>query len=192
MDELFKGQWPEGERPDIQLYIFPHLQEFITVDLRETVPQVSLLNTGELFNEEFFRCVEKEFSQAIREGTDFPFSHLMNLPMRLEETIRGMAMNFILERLGMDPEDEEEELPSVLVFVISGGALSLHSDKLVKSLQEFLGNYSDAAALSEWSAVITRLVEEESAVLKKLSHEDLAEAIPGDIPDYFTLWENRN
>ncbi len=191
MEELFKGQWPEGERPDIQLYIFPHLQEFITVDLRETVPQVSLLNTGELFNEEFFRCVETEFSQAIREGTDFPFSHLMNLPMRLEETIRGTAMNFILERLGMDPEDEEE-LPSVLVFVISGGALSLHSEKLVKSLQEFLGGHSDSAALSEWSAVITRLVEEESVVLKKLSQQDLAEAIPGDTPDYFTLWENRN
>ena len=191
MEELFQGQWPEGERPDIQLYIFPHLQEFITVDLRETVPQVSLLNTGDLFNEEFFRCVETEFSQAIREGTDFPFSHLMNLPMRLEESIRGMAMNFILERLGMDPEDEEE-LPSVLVFVISGGALSLHSEKLVKSLQEFLGNHADATALSEWSAVITRLVEEESVVLKKLSQQDLAEAVPGDTPDYFTLWENRN
>ncbi len=191
MEELFKGQRPEGERPDIQLYIFPHLQEFITVDLRETVPQVSLLNTGELFNEEFFRCVETEFSEAIREGTEFPFSHLMNLPMRLEEAIRGMAMNFILERLGMDPEDEEE-LPSVLVFVISGGALSLHSEKLVKSLQEFLRGHSDAAALSEWSAVITRLVEEESVVLKKLSQQDLAEAIPGDTPDYFTLWENRN
>ncbi len=191
MEELFKGQWPEGERPDIQLYIFPHLQEFITVDLRETVPQVSMLNTGDLFNEEFFRCVESEFSQAIREGTDFPFSHLMNLPMRLEESIRGMAMNFILERLGMDPEDEEE-LPSVLVFVISGGALSLHSEKLVKSLQEFLGNHADATALSEWSAVITRLVEEESVVLKKLSQQDLAEAVPGDTPDYFTLWENRN
>ena len=191
MEELFQGQWPEGERPDIQLYIFPHLQEFITVDLRETVPQVSLLNTGDLFNEEFFHCLESEFSQAIREGTDFPFSHLMNLPMRLEESIRGKAMNFILERLGMDPEDEEE-LPSVLVFVISGGALSLHSEKLVKSLQEFLGNHADATALSEWSAVITRLVEEESVVLKKLSQQDLAEAVPGDTPDYFTLWENRN
>ena len=191
MEELFQGQWPEGERPDIQLYIFPHLQEFITVDLRETVPQVSLLNTGDLFNEEFFHCLESEFSQAIREGTDFPFSHLMNLPMRLEESIRGMAMNFILERLGMDPEDEEE-LPSVLVFVISGGALSLHSEKLVKSLQEFLGNHADATALSEWSAVITRLVEEECVVLKKLSQQDLAEAVPGDTPDYFTLWENRN
>ena len=191
MEELFKGQWPEGERPDIQLYIFPHLQEFITVDLRETVPQVSLLNTGDLFNEEFFRCVETEFSQAIREGTDFPFSHLMNLPMRLEESIRGMAMNFILERLGVDPEDDEE-LPSVLVFVISGGALSLHSEKLVNSLQEFLGAHSDAAALSKWSAVITRLVEEESVVLKRLSQQELAEAVPGDTPDYFTLWENRN
>ena len=191
MEELFKGQWPKDARPDIQLYIFPHLQEFITVDMRGAVPEVSLLNTGELFNEEFFRCVESEFSQAIREGTDFPFSHLMNLPMRLEEAIRGMAMNFILERLGMDPDDDEE-LPSVLVFVISGGALSLHSEKLVKSLQEFLGSHSDAAALSKWSAVITRLVEEENAVLKKLSHQDLVEAVIGDTPDYFTLWENRN
>ena len=191
MEELFEGQWPEGERPDIQLYIFPHLREFITVDLREEMSRVSLLDTGDLFNEEFFRCVETEFSQAIREGTEFPFSHLMNLPMRLEEAIRGLAMNFILERLGVDPEDEED-LPSVVVFVISGGALALHSEKLVKSLQEFLGDHSDTAGLSEWSSVITRLVEEESAVLKNLSQQDLAEAIPGDIPDYFTLWENRN
>ena len=62
----------------------------------------------------------------------------------------------------------------------------------MKSLQEFLGNHADATALSEWSAVITRLVEEESMVLKKLSQQDLAEAVPGDTPDYFTLWENRN
>ena len=192
MEELFKGQWPEDERPDIQLYIFPHLQEFLSVDLREEMPQVSLLNTGELFSEEFFRGVEAEFSQAIRESTEFPFSHLMNLPMRLEETIRGVAMNFILERLGMDPDDEEEDLPSVVVFVISGGALSLHSEKLISTLQEFLGGHSDAATLSEWSAVITRLVREESAALKRLSQQDLAEAVPGDTPDYFTLWENRN
>ena len=191
MEELFKGQWPEGERPDIQLYIFPHLQEFLTVDMRETVPQVSLLNAGDLFNEDFFRCVETEFSQEIREETDFPFSHLMNLPMRLEETIRGVAMNFILESLDMDPEDEEN-LPSVVVFVISGGALALHSEKLVNSLQDFLGGHSDAATLSEWSTVISRLVKEESAVMKNLSHQDLAEAVPGDTPDYFTLWENRN
>lgn len=191
MEELFKGQWPEGERPDIQLYIFPHLQEFLTVDMRETVPQVSLLNAGDLFNEDFFRCVETEFSQEIREETDFPFSHLMNLPMRLEETIRGVAMNFILESLDMDPEDEEN-LPSVVVFVISGGALALHSEKLVSSLQDFLGGHSDAATLSEWSTVISRLVKEESAVMKNLSHQDLAEAVPGDTPDYFTLWENRN
>ena len=191
MEELFKGQWPEGESPGIQLYIFPHLREFITVDLRGSTPMVSLLDTGDLFNEEFFRCVETEFSQAIREGTEFPFSHLMNLPMRLEEAIRGLAMNFILERLGVDPEDEED-LPSVVVFVISGGALALHSDKLVNGLQEFLGEYLDGVALSEWSSVITRLVEAESAVLKRLSHQDLAEAVPGDIPDYFTLWENRN
>ena len=191
MEELFKGQWPEGEHPGIQLYIFPHLREFITVDSREATLRVSLLDTGDLFNEEFFRCVETEFSQAIHDGTEFPFSHLMDLPIRLEEAIRGLAMNFILERLGVDPEDEED-LPSVVVFVISGGALALHSEKLVKGLQEFLGDCLDGAGLSEWSSVITRLVEEESAVLKRLSQQDLSEAVPDDIPDYFTLWENRN
>ena len=65
MEELFKGQWPEGEKPDIQLYIFPHLQEFLTVDLREDIPQVELFNTKELFDEEFYRSIEAALSKTI-------------------------------------------------------------------------------------------------------------------------------
>ena len=190
MEELFKGQWPEGEKPDIQLYIFPHLQEFLTVDLREDIPQVELFNTKELFDEEFFRCIEAEFSQTIREPTEFPFSHLMNLPVRLEETIRGVAMNFILDRLDADP-DETEMLPSVVVFVISGGALSLHSEKLVDSLQKFLEEYG-TNDLTQWNEVIVRLLKEESDMVKSLNQQNLSESVIGDIPDYFSLWENRN
>ena len=108
MEDLFKGQLPEGERPDLQIYIFPHLQEFLTIDLREDSPQVLLLNTYQVFGEDFFKTVEKEFSLMIREENEFPFAHLINLPLRLEEIIRGIAMNYILERLGIDPEDEEQ------------------------------------------------------------------------------------
>jgi len=191
MEELFKGQIPEGERPDIQLFVFPHLREFLSVDLRGDVPRVSLLNTDDLFNEEFFRCVETEFSHTVREQTEFPFDHMINLPLRLEEVIRGVAMTFVLERLQIDPHDEEH-LPSVVVFVISGGALALHSGQLIESLKEFLEGYSSKLALATWSGVISRLVSEETGALQRVSKQELADALASDSPDYYTLWENRN
>jgi hypothetical protein len=191
MEELFKGQLPEGESPDLQLYIFPHLQEFLTIDLREGQPQVLLLNTADVFDEEFFRSVEAEFSQAVREESQFPFAHLINLPLRLEEIIRGVAMTSILEWLGIDPDDEEQ-VPSVVVFVISGGALTMHSEKLIESLRNFLSSFSEESAVAQWTDVLSRLVSEENAAIQKINQQRLIEALRGDSPDYFTLWENRN
>jgi hypothetical protein len=191
MEELFKGQLPEGENPDLQLYIFPHLQEFLTIDLRESPPQVLLLNTTDVFDEEFFKGVEAEFSQAVREESQFPFAHLINLPLRLEEIIRGVAMTSILEWLGIDPDDEEQ-VPSVVVFVISGGALTMHSEKLIESLRNFLMSFSEAPAVAQWTDVLSRLVSEENAAIQKINQQELIEALRGDSPDYFTLWENRN
>ena len=57
MEELFNAQLPDGERPDIQLCIFPHLREFLVIDLRPQQPRVLLLNTADVFNGEFFRSV---------------------------------------------------------------------------------------------------------------------------------------
>ena len=191
IDDPFYGQLPDGERPDIMLYIFPHLREFLAIDLRDDRSEVSLLNTAEVFNEEFFHTLELEFSKTLREGNQFPFAHLINLPLRLEEIVRGVAMSSIMERLGVDPEDEEE-LPTVVVFIISGGALAMHSDRLVTSLRELLQAYPGGADISRWERVIARLVAEENVVLQELSHQELTEALRDDSPDYFTLWENRN
>jgi hypothetical protein len=192
MEDLFSGQLPDGERPDIQLYIFPHLQEFLAVDLREEPPRVLAMRSNEVFDEEFFHSVEAEFSQSIREESDYPFAHLINLPLRLEEIIRGVAMSSILERMGIDPEDDED-IPSVVVFIISGGALALHSEQLIGSLRELLGTtQAEESIISHWENLLTRLVSEENAALQKLNREELSEALRGDSPDYFTLWENRN
>jgi hypothetical protein len=191
MEDLFKGNLPEGEHPDLQLYVFPHLRRFLVIDLREGLPKITLLNTSEVFREEFFRMVEAEFSSTIREESEFPFAHLINLPLRLEEIIRGVAMTFILEHLGIDPDDEEQ-LPSVVVFIISGGALAMHSEKLIESVKSFLGTFSEEPVLAHWEDVLTRLVAEEHAALQKINQQELAEAMKGDSPDYFTLWENRN
>lgn len=192
MDDLFSGQLPDGERPDIQLYIFPHLQEFLAVDLREEPPQVISLRSSEVFDEEFYRAVESEFSQSLREDNSYPFAHLINLPLRMEEVVRGVAMSSILERMGIDPDDDED-IPSVVVFIISGGALALHSEKLIGSLRDLLGDsHTEESVIDHWEGLLTRLVTEENVVLQRLNREELSEALLGDPPDYFTLWENRN
>ena len=176
MEDLFKGQLPDGERADIHLYIFPHIQEFLAIDLRESVPQVSLLDSGEIFDGEFYRTVEEEFSYTLREKTAFPFDHLINLPLRVEEIVRGVAMTAILDRMGMDPE-EEEEMPAVVVFIISGAALSMHLDQLMESFRKLLGPPAEGLTIKRWEGVFNRLVREEHNAVKKLSHHDLAEAI---------------
>ena len=191
MEDLFNGALPDGERADIQLYIFPHIQEFLAIDLRESVPQVSLLDSGEIFDGEFYRTVEDDFSHTLREKTAFPFDHLMHLPLQVEEIVRGVAMTAILDRMGLVPE-EEEEMPAVVVFIISGASLSMHLDQLIESFRKLLGPPTEGLTIKRWEGVFNRLVKEEHAAVKKLSHLDLTEAIKGDSPDYFTLWESRN
>ncbi len=191
MDDMFKGYLPEGEHPGVQIYIFPHLHEFLVIDLREGAPLVTLLQAGEAFGESFFETVEHEFAHTIREDNPFPFAHLMNLPLRLEEIIRGVAMNFILDRLGIDPDDEEE-IPSIVVFVISGGALAMHSEKLVESVRELLGSFPEQPGMGEWKDTLLRLVRQENQALQEVNQQELAEALASESPDYFSLWENRN
>ncbi len=190
MDELFNTQLPGGERPDIQLCIFPHLKEFLAIDLREQPAAISLLNAADVFTEDFFVAVEEELSDAIRAETEFPFAHMINLPMQLEEAIREIAMTFILSRLGVGMD--ADSMPAVIVFVVSGGALAARSDLVLDGLKQLLRDQCGASALKEWEHVLSRLIKEENTLMQKLNQNELAEALRGDSPDYFTLWESRN
>ena len=191
MEELFNTQLPGGQKPDIELCIFPHLKEFLAIDLRGEVAQVLLLRTDDIFVEEFYKTVEAEFSFEVRDETDFPFAHFINLPLRLEEVVRETAMTFILEKLGVRL-DGDMEIPTVVVFVVSGGALATHSQGVIDGLRELVNNQSGDPIEEQWESTITRLVEEENQVLQKLSRHELHAAMTSDSPDYFTLWENRN
>ena len=191
MDELFNSQLPEGQRPDLQLCIFPHLKEFLVVDLREDIKRVLLMNTDDVFVEEFFKSVEADFSEVLREETAFPFNHFINLPLRLEEVMRETAMTFILERLDIQLGDEEQ-IPNVVVFVISGGALTSQADQVLDGLRELLKAHIGDETLDNWEETISRLVAEEKRVLHQETLHDLTDALRGDSPDYFTLWESRN
>jgi hypothetical protein len=191
MDELFDSPLPGGQRSDIQICIFPHLREFLTVDLRDGGPNVTLMDTSEIFTPDFFRSVEEEISAAVRDQGDYPFAHLINLPMRLEEAVRETAMTYILERLGVHLDDDED-FPTVVVYIITGGALQMHRQLVLDGLKDLLQDRSGKSVASQWEPELNRLVQEEHRILKDLSSHDLAEAVQSDSPDYFTLWENRN
>lgn len=191
MEQLFNPKLPGGGPADIYLCIFPHLSEFLVIDCREDDPQVLVLNTGDVFNEEFYRAVEFEFSGALRSSSEFLFSHLINLPIIIDETVREVAMTLILDRLGVEVYDEEE-IPSVAVYVVSGGALASHTGMILAGLNDLIHSSFEGPESDSWESTITDMVQRETAILQKLNNQQVAEALKGDSPDYFTLWESRN
>lgn len=191
MEQLFDHKSPGGGHPDIHLCIFPHLSEFLVFDSREENPQMLVLSTDDVFNEEFYRAVESEFSGALRSSSEFLFSHLINLPIIIDETVRDVAMTLILDRLGVEV-DEEDEIPSVVVYVVSGGALASHTGKILAGLNDLIRSSYNGPESESWESTIAEMVKRETDILQKLNDQQVAEALKGDSPDYFTLWESRN
>ena len=191
MEQLFNPQLPGDERPEIQLCIFPHLPEFLVIDSRQQNPQVMLLNTEDVFDEEFYRAVEAEFSETLRASKEFLFSHFINLPITTEETVRDIAMTFILDRLGVQVDDEDD-IPAVVVYVVSGGALTTHSGKILDGLNDLIQNSLESPESEEWSQTIANLIDRETIIMQKLNEQQMADSLKSDSPDYFTLWESRN
>ncbi len=198
MEQLFNPGPFDAGLPDLQLCIFPHLREFMVFDARPGEPQVRLLHTDDILGDEFFSAVEAEFSHALRNTGEYPFSHLMNVTMHFEETVREVAMSFILERLGVRMHAEpgadfpSADLPGVVVYVITGGAASAHSEVVMGALRSQLERGGGDASLSEWEDKLSDMVARESEITQRLNRQELTEAIQGDSPDYFTLWDNLN
>ena len=200
MEQFFNPAHPEAGFPDLQLCIFPHLREFLVFDSRPGQPQARSLNVDDVLGDDFFRAVEHEFSHALREMGDYPFSHLMNLTMHFEEVIREVAMMFILERLGVRMNDQDflgseinaADLPTVVVYVVTGSTVSAHSDVVLAALRELLQRPGSNESLSDWESRFTDLAAQESEIMQRLNRQELTQAVRGESPDYFALWDNLN
>ncbi len=188
--ELSGGPLPNGRYPDITLAIFPHLKEFMVVDTRGPSPEVRLLSTEEVFNDEYYRTVESEFASALREGGDLPFLHLMHLPNQVDDIVRGVAMHCILERLGVDYHDEDK-MPEVVVFVISGPTLAIPTEQVVAGFSEMLSDKLDSTDVDRWSAELSRLIQQESKAFPAAG-EALGETMTEESLDPYYIWQNRN
>ena len=172
----------------------------LVFDSRAGQPRVRSLNVDEVLGDDFFRAVEHEFSHALREMGDYPFAHLMNLTMHFEEAIREIAMMFILERLGVRLDDRDfpgaeghaADMPTVVVYVVTGSAVSVHSDAVLGALRELLQRPGSNESLPDWERRFADLAAEESEIMQRLNRQELAQAVRGESPDYFALWDNLN
>ncbi|HCG91473.1 MAG TPA: hypothetical protein DEZ08_06510 [Dehalococcoidia bacterium] len=191
MEELFWDQLLPQNDPDIELCIFPHLKEFIAIDLRFQDPVVELLDTSDVFDNDFSLCVEQEISEFLKDNQSFPFAHLINLPNKIEEIVRGVAMTFVLNALDIDIDDEEN-VPSIVVYVINGGSLSEHSDQLVKYLTKQCEYSNKNFEDNDWAEVIYSLRDREKQEFDNITKLKSYEAFNLESLDYFTFWENRN
>ena len=52
--------------------------------------------------------------------------------------------------------------------------------------------HGSETAAADWEETIARLVAGEKQVLQQENLHELSEAMRGDPPNYFTLWESRN
>ena len=190
MEELFNLGQTGPERTDINLWVFPHLKEFLAIDLRWKTPRVTILSTEELFGDQFLNEIEHGFSHILREHIDYPVSHLLDLPMKVEELVRETGILSILDKLG--DGGTEGEFPTVAVFIISGAALAMDPHQIEQAVRFLLGEEFDPAIVSECCHLLERLVGEEHEVVKGIDRQDLREALEDQSPNFFTLWERRN
>ena len=179
-----------AERTDINLWVFPHIKELLAIDLRRQTPRVMVLKTGDLFDDAFFDKVEQGFSQILRERTDYPLAHLIDLPLKVEELVRETGMVSILERLGV--WGTEDEFPTVAVFLIGGAALTMKFEQVSFALRSLLGEGADPDIVLEASEILGRLIDEEQEVAKRIDRQELRDALEEQSPNFFTIWERRN
>jgi len=189
-EELSGGPLPNGRYPDITLAIFPHLREFLVIDTREAGADIVVMSTDSVFNDEYYRAVESEFGSLLREGGERPFLHLMNLPGQLDDILRGVAMNFILDRLGVNFHDEDN-LPEVVVFVISGPTLAIPQDQVVAGFVEMISPRMGDLETERWSRKLAELIRREAEAFPP-TNEVLGESMTDESLDPYYIWQNRN
>ena len=185
MEDLFDLSHKGHERADVNLCIFLHLSEFLTIDLRWETPRVVVLSASDVLDNRFFSKVEEEFSQALREPAEYPFAKLMDLPLRLEEHVRETGMLAILEKL--EGPGNGFEAPTVAIFVIAGASLEISAQELAVASRALVGEAADPDVTSKCATLLKRLISEEQEVFKRVNQRELREALEDQSGKHFLL-----
>ena len=190
MEELFQLGHESSEPADINLCIFLHLKEFLVIDRRDPGASIFHLDSTTIFDESFISKVEEGFASILREPCEHPFVQFMDLPLRLEEHFREMAIAKILEHL--DRGITIDGPPNIAVYVIGGPSGDMGPQDVHLACRSLLGEHSSSAVMEELSGLLAQLMKQEHRVIRNLNREEIREMLGDQSPNFFTLWERRN
>ena len=182
-DEIF------FEPGDLNICIFPHLREFLVVDARATVPggpHSYLMMTDEVLDQQFYREMESTMRELVEE-MPHTFSDLGQLPQRVDEAIRELALHAILRQIGSEDLIDSGSA-EISVFLCTGPALTMGSAQVDETVRAMMGSNAHGAEIELCSHHMHRLIEEERSHAKVEEGDMARSAVVGDAEHYFTIW----
>ena len=178
-------------KADITLCLFPHLREFVAVDLRDSLPDgpaVRLLSFDDIFNEDFVGGVESGFSKLIRRG-NLGLAEMMSMPQEVENLIRAESLKVVVKRLNGPNGDASAPVGGVGILFFARGLLGIHREQLSAALTELFGDELDAPRMETLETELVRLIKAEKMAEERSRNGDLARLITGEGGPFLTLWQ---
>ena len=173
---------------DIHICIFPHLDEFIVLDVKEMAnPSFKVVPASDMLTEDYYRAIEQEFSKMLRSGEGQPFMNLMALPQRLELHLRQKGMRALAHVINDGEQDAEEQRMSL--FLCAGPILNMTEDDLATALETFFQGGPSQSFIHDYGSTFRRLLDQERSRIKSRQQEELRRAVQGRSNQFFTLWQ---
>ena len=176
---------------DVHIVIFPHLRDFIVIDLRKTLPdrpQGFLLNTDDVLGQAFYEQIKEELASVLEQAKKQPHSSLITIPPKIEAAIQRGYFQSILQHIGV--ESNQSNTPTISLLICANDALDMSHMDITKTMRTIFGLQSDAWVIIEAIRLMEKLLEEEKTHVKNIEQVRLRDAIIGDPEHYRTIWEN--
>ena len=187
MDEDISGT-SSVDSADIHVCIFPNLEEFMVIDVRDPGdPQLRLASVKELLTDEYLSELEREFSGLLRAGGP-PFVNMMMLAARVQEMVAERGVARLVEVLGGDAA--AEDAPRIALFLAAGPVLKMSDDDLSLAFDAFFSNVTPAGFAARCDATFKRLLTVEKQHIQEQHKDELRRAVRGESDQFFTLWQD--
>jgi hypothetical protein len=179
---------------DVNICIFPHLREFLVVDARATVPggpHSYLMMTDDVLDFRFYREMESAIKEIVEE-MPHTFSELGQLPQRVDEAIRELALHAILRQIGSEDLIDADSEAEVSVFLCAGPALAMGAAQVDETVRAMLGAHARGTDVEHCAYLMHRLMDEERVHAKAEEGDMARKAVEGDAEYYFTIWSTQD
>ncbi len=176
------------ESADIHVCIFPNLEEFMVIDVRNPgEPDLRLASVHDLLTDDYLSELEREFSKLLRaEGP--PFVNLMLLAARVQEMVTERGVARLIEVLSGGAAAGEP--PRIALFLAAGPVLTMSDDDLSLAFDAFFSNVTPAGFAARCDATFKRLLTLEKQHLQEQHKDELRRAVRGESDQFFTLWQD--